>query len=187
MGLHNDSMKLLQEIYDVCYNQHNHAYNISIKYFSGLTREARMQLESQLLYLKDESLITEYAPCSGTPFSVRPTSLGIQTVEQIAETVAPSSITIHGNVSGIVGNTVTGNTINQGYSFDEMQELIRNAIADPAEQQAIEAAIKDIYSRIEKEEPLEKGMLNKVATNIERYQGIIAAVGQTLTSYLLKM
>lgn len=68
-----------------------------------------------------------------------------------------------------------------------MQELIRNAIADPAEQQAIEAAIKDIYSRIEKEEPLEKGMLNKVATNIERYQGIIAAVGQTLTSYLLKM
>ena len=68
--------------------------------------------------------------CTGFPISYTITSAGINAVENTQSVPASQSITINGNVSGIVGNIVTGNIQNNGLSFSDIQKLITETVAD---------------------------------------------------------
>lgn len=185
MNIHESSQILLKQIYDLSIA--GKQYAIARNDYNNMPNEERTLLLAQLRYLKEEGLIKPYTPCSGLPISYIITSDGIKAVENVQSAVPSQSITVNGNVSGIVGNIVTGNTQNNGLSFTDIQKLIAETVANEKERQEITKAIQPVYQRMELGAPLEKGILSKISRHLEKYQSVYAAVGQSILSYLLKI
>lgn len=185
MNIHESAQILLKEIYEISIIGKQFA--ITRNDYIKMPDEERTPLLAQLSYLKEEGLIKPYAPCSGFPISYIIASAGIKAVEKVQSAPASQSITINGNVSGIVGNIVTGNTQNNGLSFADIQKLITETVADKKEQQEITEALHPVYQRMEIGAPLEKGILSKISSHLEKYQTIYVAVGQSIFSYLFKI
>lgn len=185
MNIHESSKILLKQIYELSLK--SQAYAVHHDQYVNMPNEIRAKLNAKINYLKEEGLIKPYMLCTGFPISYTITSAGINAVENTQSVPASQSITINGNVSGIVGNIVTGNIQNNGLSFSDIQKLITETVADEKERHEITEAIQPVYQRMELGAPLEKGILSKISGHLEKYQTIYAAVGQSILSYLLKI
>lgn len=184
MGIHDESMELLKEIYD-CQTIQQSPYIIDAATYRKFTSETLHKLMTCMSYLKQNGFVKNYAPCSGAPVSLEITATGIQQIEHIVSQPQGANIIIHGNVSGIVGQNVSGNTIHQGISVEEFKSLLPDLIKDENDLKEISQKLDPLLKRMEFGAPLEKGLLSSAKQHLEKYQTLYAAVVQIATNYLL--
>lgn len=182
MGVHDNAMILLKEIYEVC-NTYD-GYEWDRQSYSSLSAEDKHELNCLINYLKSKQFIDNFAPCVGSPVSVKITSKGICAIEEIPEAKTTNNI-VYGNNYGITGNHAVGNTISNGASFDDIKSLIATTINDRQDKKDLIEALKPLYDRIEIGAPIEKGMLSKVADKLQEYQPLLASVVSSLLPYLM--
>ena len=95
MSIHNDSLSLLEQIYQA-QNAYG-AFNIVSDTLYSLSAEERHSLELQVEYLKEAGFVKNYIPCTGLPISLKLTALGIQEVENVQTNASSPSINIMGD------------------------------------------------------------------------------------------
>lgn len=183
MSIHSESMKLLKQIYNAC--NEGPAFTVAQDALYNMTSKERHILEQQVNYLEDDGYIDNYAPCTGWPISVKITPLGIRTIEEIPDSSFSTNITtIYGNNYGITGNNNTGNTLNNGASFSDIEELISSHSYSAEEKELLLSTLKPLYDRIEMGAPIEKGMLSTVADKLQNFQPLLSAVVNSVTTFL---
>lgn len=184
MNIHQESLKLLKIIYDL----KGKPYSISRGDYNQLDIESKDTLLECIRYLEEENLITPYGRCVGLPISHKITSKGIRMIEQVPAPSAQSSnnFVFNGNVFGIVGNNVTGNTINQGCSLEEFKSLLESSISNKQEVEAIKTLLEPLFQRMENNEPLDKGILCNISDHLQKHEGLYTTLLTLIASYLSK-
>lgn len=184
MGIHDDSMKLLKIMYD----RPDQSYVLTREKYSSLPTKEQLYLKSCINYLKELGFIKNYMTCVGYPISYNITAAGIQQIELVSEqnNSVSNTVTIHGNVSGIVGGSVINSTINQGASLTEFQSLIEQVITDKAELLEIKALLEPLSQLMEMGAPLEKGILSGLSEHLSKYNGIYTSLLTIIGTYLSK-
>lgn len=177
-------MKLLKIIYD----SNDGVYEINREQFYELTPEVQKLITVCTNYLKEEGYIKPYATCVDIPISYKITSFGIRQIEEIQTTPAQviSNITINGDVQGIVGHTVTGNSIYQGYNLNDFKQLLDSSISNKQELEEIKLLLEPLFKRMEINAPLDKGVLGKVSEHLQKHDGVYSALLTLIVSYLSK-
>ena len=135
-------------------------------------------------YLQSRDFIDNFAPCVGSPISVKITSRGIDAVEGFVETYSATNI-VFGNNYGITGNHAIGNTISNGASFEDIKSLIAVTVNNQQDQKDLIEALKPLYARMELGAPIEKGMLSSIADKLQEYQPLLTSVVSSLLPYLM--
>ena len=184
MSIHENAMELLKYIYDGYLNGYA-SYDVSQSTIDSMSSSDRASFLASIAYLKDVNLLKPYAECKDTPVSVKITSTGINAIEKVPTVQAGTNITVNGNVSGIVGQNVTGNTINQGFSVEEFKLLLEKTVTNKAELQQINKELEPILKRIEIGSPLEKGLLASLKGHFDKYQTLYSSLLQVIGTYLL--
>lgn len=184
MSIHTDSMQLLEEIYHCC--KTNQSFSLSHDYLLDLLPNKYHDLEMQLDYLRDSGYVSNFAPTSGFPISLKITSKGIRAIEDISTPVATSNVTnIYGSNFGIVGNNNSSNTVNNTFSYSDIQNIIDNSPYSDEEKQILLTELKPLYDRMELGAPLEKGILSSISDKIKDYQPLLSAVLNSITTFLI--
>ena len=185
MAIVQNALVLLQEIYNLHYKSRI-VYSLSRDQIDKLTSFRKKELAQNIDYLEGLGYIKKYHPTTGIPIRYKITSLGINKIESVLESdsVSSTNITINGNVSGIIGHNVKGNTINQGYSIDDLQKLISETVPNMQERQAIQESLEPLFKRIELNAPLEKGLLSSAKEHLEKYQSLYGSVLQVIGPFL---
>lgn len=170
------------------YDLKGETYEIDYQQFYALSPEVRQLIEQCVDYLKEEYFIKPYAVCADIPISYKITSSGIRQIEKIhsESDKSTSSITIHGNVNGIVGHTVTGNTINQGYTLEEFKSLLNSSISNKQDLETINSLLEPLFKRMEINAPLDKGVLGNISEHLQKHDGIYSALLSLIGTYLSK-
>ena len=96
-----------------------------------------------------------------------------------------TNIIVNSNVSGIVGQNIAGNTINQGLSIADFQAILQANISDKQDLQKIQEELAPLFKRMEIGSPLEKGLLSSAKEHLENYQTIYGSLLQVIGTYLL--
>jgi hypothetical protein len=182
MSIHNDSLSLLEQIYNA-QNAYG-AFNIVRDTFYSLSVEERHSLEMQVEYLKEAGFVKNHIPCTGLPISLKITALGIQEVENVQTNASSTSINIMGANYGIVGDNNSSNIINNNCSFSDIQELVNSSDFSEEDKALLLKELKSLYDRIEMKAPIEQGMLSSIADKIKDYQPLLGAVLSSLTTFL---
>ncbi len=182
MKVHEKAMNLLKEIYTVCSAQR--AYELDRQSYTTLSSEDRHELDQLMDYLQSRDFIDNFAPCVGSPISVKITSRGIDAVEGFVETYSATNI-VFGNNYGITGNHAIGNTISNGASFEDIKSLIAVTVNNQQDQKDLIEALKPLYARMELGAPIEKGMLSSIADKLQEYQPLLTSVVSSLLPYLM--
>lgn len=177
------ALELLKEIYTKA-DKYNQPYELKRIEYNMLPSYKRKTLQGDLDYLEGRGYIRKFLPCAGCPISYQITPEGIDKIEGIVPE-QNSSIIVNGTVNGIVGNNIIGNTINNGYSADDFRKLLETTISNKQELEEIKTAIEPLLQSIETGAPIEKGILASISSKIEKYQGILGPLGQTLITFLL--
>lgn len=182
MGVHDNAMVLLKEIYEVC-NTYD-AYEFDRQSYSSLSAEDRRELNRLIDYLKSMQFIDNFAPRVGSPVSVKITPKGICAIEEIPEATTTNNI-VFGNNYGITGNHAVGNTISNGASFEDIKSLITVTVNNQQDQKTLIEALKPLYDRMEIGAPIEKGVLSSIADKLHEYQPLLTAIASSLLPYLM--
>ena len=182
MGVHDNAMVLLKEIYEVC-NTYD-AYEFDRQSYSSLSAEDRRELNRLIDYLKSMQFIDSFAPRVGSPVSVKITPKGICAIEEIPEATTTNNI-VFGNNYGITGNHAVGNTISNGASFEDIKSLITVTVNNQQDQKTLIEALKPLYDRMEIGAPIEKGVLSSIADKLLEYQPLLTAIASSLLPYLI--
>lgn len=181
MSIYENSMNLLKEIYD------SKILRIDSDTYRAMPVDEKIQLNESIHYLLQKGFIQKYALCTGMPVSYKITALGIDEIEQIKVISNPANnIIINGNVSGIVGHNVTGNTINQGCSLEEFKKLLDSSISNKQEVEEIKKLLEPLFQRMENNEPLDKGVLGNISDHLQKHEGLYTTLLTLIMSYLSK-
>lgn len=181
MSIHQDAMDLLKNIYET-YQQ---VGNYSVERSVYLNYPKRQKLTQLISYLTELGYITDYAPCVGFPISVRPTATGIQCIEQIQEHPSQISIHVSGDNKGIIGASVSGNTLNMASSFHQFQETANKESLTAEERKQLLAVVNEFYDKMEKKQTIQKGLFSNVAHILTKHQTLLVPLETALISYLL--
>lgn len=183
MAIHTKAMELLEQIYETCNNCTS--FTVTQDALSSMDSKEYLSLEQQVNYLKDSGYISDYAPCSGWPISVKITPHGIRTIEEITDSsIAANITTVYGNNYGIAGNNNSSNTINNNFSFSDIKKIIHSEVESEEDRVFLEENLKPLYDRIELGAPIEQGMLSKISSKLESYQPLLSAVLSSVTTFL---
>lgn len=183
MKIHEKAMNLLKEIYTVCSTQR--AYELDRQSYTTLSSEDRHELDQLMDYLQSRDFIDNFAPCVGSPISVKITSRGIDAIEGIVETYSATNNIVLGNNYGITGNHAVGNTISSGISFEDIKSLIAVTVNSQQDQKVLIEALKPLYDRMEIGAPIEKGVLSSIGDKLHEYQPLLTAIASSLLPYLM--
>mgnify|MGYP000007189925 FL=1 len=184
MNIHNDAMDLLKYIYDGLSEGYD-SYNVSEDKLEAMSPNDRTSFLASVNYLKQENFVKPYAEYKGVPVSVKITSKGIKAIEKISTVQPTTNIIVNSNVSGIVGQNIAGNTINQGLSIADFQAILQANISDKQDLQKIQEELAPLFKRMEIGSPLEKGLLSSAKEHLENYQTIYGSLLQVIGTYLL--
>lgn len=182
MSIHNDSLSLLEQIYNA-QNAYG-SFAIVRETFDNLPFKDRQALEQQVKYLKDSGYVENHTTCVGLPISLVLTASGIRKVENIQTNASSPSINIMGSNYGIVGDNNSSNIINNNCSFSDVQELVNSSDFSEEDKALLLKELKSLYDRIEMKAPIEQGMLSSIADKIKDYQPLLGAVLSSLTTFL---
>lgn len=182
MSIHNDSLSLLEQIYNA-QNAYG-SFAIVRNTFDNLPFKDRQALEQQVKYLKDSGYVENHTPCVGLPISLVLTASGIRKVENIQTNASIPSINIMGANYGIVGDNNSSNIINNNCSFSDVQELVKSSDFSEEDKALLLKELKSLYDRIEMKAPIEQGMLSSISDKIKDYQPLLGAVLSSLTTFL---
>lgn len=184
MGIHDESMDLLKYIYE----RPDRSYILSRDLYSSLPLKDQLHLQECIDYLVEERLIKNLRLGVGYPICCKITAAGIRQIELTPEqnNSVSNTITIHGDVSGIVGGSVINSTVNQGASLSEFQNLIEQVITDKAELLEVKALLEPLSQRMEAGAPLEKGILSGLSEHLSKYNGIYTSLLTIIGTYLSK-
>lgn len=184
MNIHNDAMDLLKYIYHGLSEGYD-SYNVSEDKLEAMSPNDRTSFLASVNYLKQENFVKSYAEYKGVPVSVKITSKGIKAIEKISTVQPAANIIVNSNVSGIVGQNITGNTINQGLSIADFQAILQATISDKQDLQKIQEELSPLFKRMEIGSPLEKGLLSSAKEHLENYQTMYGSLLQVIGTYLI--
>ena len=181
-------LERLRDIYDLHINQKQDYRRTSadLSHLSDYRREvfiSELELLAAYGYIKLEK--------SSNEITCKITDQGLNKIIRLDKEVPDKNasnsignITVNGTFNSILGTNVSHNTIQQGYTFDDLRKLIDDTISDKQELEIVRSSIEPILKRIEIGAPIEKGMLSSISSNIEKYQGIYGAIGQMIMTFL---
>ena len=175
MGIHEQSMNILKLIYDVAKNRPYMEYELDRNTFWGLPEEDRNEMQQSIRYLVNEGYVKNFMRCVGRPISCTLTPKGIRQIEGIVVPAQqPLSFTINGNNYGIFGNQVTGNTVNNSCTFDDVKRQVDETVIDETDKKEIMETLNHLAKLMEVDAPIEKGAISKISDKLEKYQSLVA-------------
>ncbi len=154
MSFYENALKRLREIYAFCEKSNRLDFCVSRSDYMNFTTEERNSMTTDFSIMEEEGWITTYAPCSGTPYSYKLTAEGIRVAE---------------------GRTLT--------SIEEYTKLVKAKEPNETTQKEILSALKLVLEKMDKNEPLEPGILGQINTQIQSASWLSGPIASTILQY----
>jgi hypothetical protein len=144
-------------------------------------------LEGEKLYVTDTEIVNDLNPSTSRSIALEAhymTSREYEREEAASQPQTPS-ITFgdfHGNPNVNTGQVSGGMYTGGSHTFDFRS--IEQEIVDRGESPELLAAIQEIRKRLENGQPLEKGMLARVAERMQSNSWLTSHIGQALINFL---
>lgn len=175
MGIHEQAMHILKLIYDIAKNRPYMEYELDRTDFYNLPKNDQNEIQQSVDYLLNEGYLVPHIPRIGLVISCKLTPKGIQYIEGITQSnQQPLSFTINGNNYGIFGNQVTGNTVNNSCTFEDVKRQVDETVIDETDKKEIMETLNRISMLMEMDAPIEKGAISKISGKLEKYQSLVA-------------
>lgn len=185
MSISDESVQLLKSIYQSSNRSNKY---ITIEYsrddFINLPKEKRNKLEGLLFFMEDKGWISKYHPCIGAPISYKLTSKGIEIAEGVTQTNSSTSPIFNiNNFNGILGDNAQGNVFNYGSTIEDFKKLVADNEPSTAIQKEILESLQALINKINANQPIEKGCLEKIGSKIQNCSWLSGPIVSMLLKY----
>lgn len=185
MNMREQALGELKKIYTFCITEKNHRAGYDPKKWQAYDPAERKDMLAILDYLEDHGLIEMSQVSLGCPVSIKLTTIGIDTIEENVQPQQPIPQAIFniGENNGVVASSASNFSITNGVDMKTLEKLIHDKL--PAEEQEeLLYILRQLHSKLEASEPIEKGLLSTVTGHLQKNSWLSSPVAGMLLRYV---
>lgn len=186
MSMYNEAKERLKDIYAYCNEQQRWEFAISRDKLFAMPSGERNTMQMHFKIMEEEGWIENYAPSVGTPHSYKLTTRGIKCAENIIgmPVVHTTNYNVTNANNSIIGDNANNNTFNVGVSIEDLQLLVEQNLSDREERKEILTTLSSLLEKMESNQPLEKGFLEKISDKLQKCSWLSSPVTALIIRYL---